>query len=235
MRRVAVLCARNGSIYHEISGADVFCKKRGAASYVGSCPVVCHPPCRLWGRLRQFAETAGTVNERSAEKFLGVWCADQVRYYGGVLEHPSYSTLWDVCGLPRPGEKSPEGVTISSPQYWFGHRARKSTWLFVARMRLDEIPTIPYRLEAPDMKEVCRMGRGKREHTPPDLAKWLVDLAVLSGDRPRYRWTGREVIPPRSKMKEWLEKANRVGVHLKESKSTDRPDDRMKEQLCFSF
>ncbi|MEO5713925.1 MAG: hypothetical protein ABIT37_10605 [Luteolibacter sp.] len=231
LRRVAVLCARKDSVYHGVSGVDVYCARRDARNFVGSCPVVAHPPCRRFGRLRQFVpESAGADSER----FLGVWCADQVRHYGGVLEHPSYSTLWDRCGLPRPGEKSLEGVTIAIPQYWFGHRARKSTWLFVARLQLSDIPDMPYRLETFDMKEVARMGRGEREHTPPDLAKWLVDLAVLSGDRPRYQWTGREVIPPRSKLKEWIER-NRAGTDLK-GKLTDRPDDKLKVwefQLCF--
>jgi len=233
LRRVAVLCARKGSVYNEISGCDVYCRRRGAANFTGSCPVVAHPPCRLWGRLRQFAESAGVQSERDAEKFLGIWCADQVRHYGGVLEHPSYSTLWDVCRLPRPGEKSPEGVTIAIPQYWFGHRARKSTWLFCARLQLSDIPDMPYRLEGPEMREVALMSRGEREHTPPDLAKWLVDLAVLSGDRPRYCWDGTERIPPRDKLKEWLV-ANRAGADLK-GKSIEGLFERLTEQLCLAF
>ncbi len=228
LRRVAVLCARKGSIYHEISGCDVYCKRRPMNEFVGSCPVVTHPPCRRWGRLPQSVKSAGAESER----FLAMACADHVRHYGGVLEHPSYSTLWDACQLPHPGEKSPEGVTIAIPQFWFGHRARKSTWLFVARMQLSEIPAIPYRLETADMKGVCEMSRGEREHTPPDLARWLVELAVMSGDKPRYRWTGHEIIPPRTKMEDWRNRAiakmeDRAGANLK---GCNRPEQRMIDQ-----
>ena len=200
MRRVAILCARKGSIYHSVSGADVYCKRRPAAEYVGCCPVVAHPPCRRWGRLRQFTKSAGAESER----YLARWCVDQVRHYGGVLEHPAYSTLWADCGLPYPGQKSPEGCTIAVPQYWFGHRARKATWFFVSRLQLSDIPLMPYRLEGMDKVGVCDgMATAEREHTPPALANWLVDLAVKSGDRPRYRWNGSEVIPPRDKVAEW--------------------------------
>jgi hypothetical protein len=192
LRRAAVLCARKGSIYHTISGVDVYCKRRPVSEFVGCCPVVCHPPCRLWGRLRQFAKSTQEQNER----YLARLCCDHVRHYGGVLEHPAYSTLWRDQGLPLPGEKSPEGCTIAIPQYWFGHRGRKATWLFVARLQVSEIPLMPYRLEAFDRVGVADgMGRSEREHTPAALAEWLVALAVISGDRPRYRWDGSEKRP----------------------------------------
>lgn len=219
LRRVAVLCARKGSIYHEISGCDVYCKRRPLSEFVGSCPVVAHPPCRRWGRLRQFVpKSAGEESER----YLAMVCADHVRHYGGVLEHPAYSTLWEAAGLPYPGQKSPEGVTIAVPQHWWGHRARKSTWLFISRLQLADLPPVPYRLEGPDMREVVRMGRAEREHTPIDLARWLVEVAVKSGDRPRYQWSGSERIPPRSKMEEWSERAgaimtDRAGTEMKVS------------------
>lgn len=36
-------------------------------------------------------------------KELGLWCAEQVRKWGGILEQPAHSRLWEAAGLPRPG------------------------------------------------------------------------------------------------------------------------------------
>lgn len=224
IRRVAVLCARKGSIYHQISGCDVYCKRRPISEFIGTCPVLAHAPCRRWGRFRQFVKSAGGESER----YLASVCADHVRHYGGVFEHPAFSSYWKVGGLPYPGEKSPEGVTIAVPQYWFGHRARKATWLFIARLDLSEIPDMPYRLEDMDKREVVLMGRGEREHTPPALANWLVDLAVKSGERPRYRWTGDEAIQPRAVLTNG-KMGNRACVGLK------GPEPCLIEQMQFAF
>ncbi|HVZ17910.1 MAG TPA: hypothetical protein VG897_12380, partial [Terriglobales bacterium] len=81
MRDVAILFARQDSNYKAMTGTDVFDIDRDARTFAGGMPVVAHPPCRMWGRLRQFAKG------RPDEKALGIWAVDQVRTWGGVLEH----------------------------------------------------------------------------------------------------------------------------------------------------
>lgn len=52
---VAVLFARQDSTYKALSGVDVYDIDRDARTFQGGMPVVAHPPCRAWGRLRAFA------------------------------------------------------------------------------------------------------------------------------------------------------------------------------------
>src|SRR5574337_681161 len=52
---VAVLFARADSIYKALPDCDVWDAERDARRWPGGCPVVAHPPCRAWGRLRTFA------------------------------------------------------------------------------------------------------------------------------------------------------------------------------------
>lgn len=189
-RRVAILCAQTGSVYNELPGCDVYCRRRDAFTFTGSCPVIAHPPCRSWGRLRHFVRNDDAL---AMEMYLGRFCVDQVRRFGGVVEHPAYSTLWQDQGLPRPGEFSPEGCTVSILQSWFGHRAPKATWIFVAGLKPIHLPTLPFALEdRRKFRAVEHMSRREREHTPISLAQWLLQCAVLSGRVDRYHWNGQE-------------------------------------------
>ena len=86
---VAVLFARADSIYKTMPECDVYDIERDARTWPGGCPVVAHPPCRAWGKLFYFAKP------RAGEKELGPFAANQVRRFGGVLEHPKDSKLSD--------------------------------------------------------------------------------------------------------------------------------------------
>jgi len=96
MQTVAVLFARADSVYKQLPGTDVYDMERDARIYDGPHPVVAHPPCRAWGRLRSFA------NPRPDERNLARLAVAMVREFGGVLEHPAGSTLWSAQGLPPP-------------------------------------------------------------------------------------------------------------------------------------
>lgn len=188
VRDVAVLFARSDSIYKRVAGADVFDLERDARTYHGPLPVVAHPPCRAWGRLRHFAKP------RPDEKALGLFAVHQVRTWGGVLEHPESSTLWVAAGLPRPGCGVDEfgGWTLPVSQKWWGHRAEKRTWLYIVGVPSRRVPTMPFVLgEAP-----CTVGlysgrnrsnarpeisKAEREATPEAFALWLLDLARRVG------------------------------------------------------
>jgi len=181
--RVAVLFARADSTYKKIPYCDVWDVDRDATKYPGPYPVVAHPPCRAWGNLAKFAKP------RPGERDLAFWAVEQVRKYGGVLEHPRTSKLWVEAGLPL--AKSRDifgGWSICVDQCWWGHKARKSTLLYLCGVEPGDIPQIPLNF-APPTHEVAGKGsrRGKlpglgkaaREHTPPDFARWLVEAAAL--------------------------------------------------------
>lgn len=188
MSEVAVLFARSDSFYKQIPGTDVYDIDRDARTWPGGRPGVFHPPCRTWGRLRQFAKP------RDDEKALGPWAVEQVRKFGGVLEHPAESTLFAHCGMPRPGQFPDQwgGYTIAIDQFHFGHRAEKSTWLYVVGCEPDDLPPIPRREGSPthcvrptkSYPRLPSITKPEREHTPPPLAHWAVAVARLCATHP---------------------------------------------------
>lgn len=191
MSAVAVLFARADSHYKAIDGLDVWDAERDARKWGGGCPVIAHPPCQAWGRLRHFAKP------RPDEKALALFAVDQVRRFGGVLEHPAGSTLWEAAGLPEPGQRDTfGGWTLPVCQHWWGHRAEKATWFYVVGCEPGQVPDIPMVLGGSShviaqhrtLSDGSRLKKGmpgwrpevtkaEREHTPPQLAAWLVDLA----------------------------------------------------------
>lgn len=191
MKTVTVLFARADSVYKTLPGCDVWDIERDARRWPGGGAVVAHPPCRAWGQLRALA------NPRPDEKALALWAVDQVRRFGGVLEHPKKSTLWPVAGLPQPQERDAfGGWTLPIFQRWFGHRAEKPTLLYIVGCEPQDMPEMPIVLG--DAHYVCgasgrrrdgsRLHKGdpgwrpeitkqEREHTPPALAEWLCEVA----------------------------------------------------------
>lgn len=188
---VAVLFARENSIYKTLPGCDVYDRVRDARTFAGGMPVVAHPPCRQWGKLKQFAK------QDSDEKSLAIWAVGQVRRWGGVLEHPEASTLWQTAGLPIDGETDQwGGYTLKVEQFWWGHKARKRTWLYICGVPRGRVPAMPLVFSEPThtvagAPTFSRRKPGKqykpgiytkaeREHTPIDFARWLVELAAGS-------------------------------------------------------
>lgn len=168
----SVLFARSDSNYKQLSGVDVWDIERNAFMYIGPGPVVCHPPCRAWGRLKGFAKP------RPGEKECALFSVDTVRRFGGVLEHPAHSTLWKFADLPAPGRGKDfyGGWTLPVLQFWWGHRALKSTWLYIVGCNPSRIPVIPFRLDLIP-SDIEHMGKAERERTTPDFCAWLLDLA----------------------------------------------------------
>ncbi|MBK7337822.1 MAG: hypothetical protein IPJ00_17425 [Saprospirales bacterium] len=160
---------------------DVYDIERNALTFPGGLPIVAHPPCRSWGKLKFFS------NGDHKEKQLALWAVRQIRKHGGVLEHPEGSSLWKDLGLPCGTQRDKwGGHSLSVDQSWFGHRARKRTWLYIVGVEPSKIP--PYTMNfQPVMFNVnssLRKGRklpeiskAEREATPPDFARWLVALA----------------------------------------------------------
>lgn len=160
---------------------------RDARTYAGPLPVVAHPPCGPWGRLRHLS--------RHDDPALAPRAVEQVRTWGGVLEHPAWSKLWEHCGLPLPGELPDAfgGVCVAVDQVDFGHVARKRTWLYVVGVRGARIdwpgPGEPSHYVGCDTfwrKRALAEGRPllkgcsaqKRRRTPVAFAEWLLDLAA---------------------------------------------------------
>lgn len=178
---VAVLFARADSYYKTLPATDVWDIDRDARRWPGGAPVVAHPPCRAWGRLRAFAKP------RKGERQLATWSVRQVRRWGGVLEHPAGSRLWPKAGLPAPGQRDRYGGwTLGIHQHDFGHRAEKATVLYIVGCEPEDLPPMPaLRLDEPTHVIQTRkrvdyrphVTKAEREHTPPELAAWLCEVA----------------------------------------------------------
>lgn len=192
---IAVLFARADSVYKTLPGCDVWDESRDARNWAGGSPLVAHPPCRLWAKLRQFAKASDPVSERQ----LAIDAVRNVQRFGGVLEHPVGSHLWPVAGLPMPGDfpDAHGGWALRIEQRDFGHRAEKATLLYIVGCQWEDLPPMPppaqgrathvinhclrgpdgrlIRKGHPDWRPEC--SKPEREHTPPQLAKWLVELA----------------------------------------------------------
>ncbi len=186
-RTVAALYVDRLGPYPKMTDVDCWDEQRDARLYDGPYSVVAHPPCGPWGRLRHLS--------RHDDPALAIRAVEQVRTFGGVLEHPRYSLLWPHMRLPLPGEFVDEhgGYSIEVSQCDWGHVARKMSWLYLVRTPCPAV--FPPKREpthwisggrgrvgkkakttpVPPGIKVC--SAQQRRRTPPAFAEWLVSLA----------------------------------------------------------
>jgi hypothetical protein len=191
--RVAVLYVDPRGPYMGRGDVDAWDAARDARQYDGPLPVVAHPPCGPWGGLRHLYK--GTEHDCAPR------AVEQVRRFGGVLEHPAQSRLWAHCQLPRPDELPDAwgGVTIEVDQVRWGHVARKRTWLYLVGLR--DVGAMPPPREPTHWISGFRSAGGRkyparykrngcavppgikvcsaeqRRRTPAAFAEWLIALA----------------------------------------------------------
>ncbi len=157
---------------------DLFAPTRNAQDYAGPAPVVAHPPCGPWGMF------AWNYKGGEGSRECGLRAVEQVRAYGGVLEHPVQSKLWTAAGLPKPSEGRDiyGGRTVRLDQCDWGHRARKPTWIYAVGGVMPRLP--PPRRPSHVMVRLLSNGndrpelpKAERHLTPPAFAAWLVTWA----------------------------------------------------------
>lgn len=180
--KVSALYVHADTIYRQFADVDCWDEQRDARKYNGPYPVIAHPPCRLWAGMR------GLSSAPAEEKLLACLAVDQVIRFGGVLEHPVRSQLF---------EKVIDQISVSKRCFsqnidltWFGFGSVKRTRLFFSGITPQEIPPIPFRLCYPTsviktskrgkcvLPEIKGKSKG-RSATPPMLAAWLVECAKL--------------------------------------------------------
>ena len=179
---VQVLFTQVKSTYLNL-GCDCYDLQRNALSIKSKQPAIYHPPCRAWSRMRAFA------NVPVGERFLAIWSISRVRRYGGIVEQPAGSNLWKFMNLPLPGSGYDifGGFSISIDQHWFGHLARKNTWLYIRGCTLSDLPPYPMSfdivthclsssLKSSKLKE---LAKNKRSYTPMLLAEWLIEVVNI--------------------------------------------------------
>lgn len=114
---VAVLWTCRNSKYVDLYPAvDLWGIGRDANTYNGPYPVICHPPCGPWGKLKW--------NSRES-RHHGINAVAFADRWGGVVEQPLGSELFKLHGTAGRVEKV--------NQCDFGHQAIKPTLLYWSR------------------------------------------------------------------------------------------------------
>lgn len=160
--KIPVLFCQKNSNYKNLQGFDPYDIDRDARTYTGNMPVIAHPPCATWARLRAFA--------KQDTHDLGFFAIDTVMRCGGIIEHPAGSKLFDHVDLAK-------GFLLSINQHWFGHPAKKHTWLYIYGVSPSQLPPYPLSFDAISAK-VENMSRHHRDHTPILLCTWLRNVAL---------------------------------------------------------
>lgn len=160
-KRIAILCAQKKSIYNQIAGLDVFDIDRDAYTFTGKTPIIAHPPCQQWSRMKNFAK------ENTREKELAMFCLEHVQVNGGIFEHPAGSSFFKYAGITP---------TISVNQNWFGFPGEKRTYLYFSKC---SPLSFPISFDLPLMR-LDKMAYRDRSTTTLDFANWLISCIRAS-------------------------------------------------------
>jgi hypothetical protein len=143
---IAALYVETGGCYFGLPGVDPWDQARDARLYAGPHPVVAHPPCERWGRF--WHGSPRKPHQFSLGDDGGCFAAAlaAVRQWGGVLEHPADSRAWEAFSLNAPPRSGgwiaadwQGGWTCHVEQGWYGHPARKATWLYACKVALPSL------------------------------------------------------------------------------------------------
>lgn len=204
---IAALYVEPAGCYAGLPGVDAWDEVRDARTYAGPHPVVAHPPCERWGRFWH-------GSPRKPHQFAlgddgGCFAAAlaSVRQFGGVLEHPADSLAWkahDLAAPPRSGGWVAAdflgGWTCYVEQGFYGHAARKPTWLYACGVALPSLRwgrgeqrLDPVVLERHGYAYARRQGvvsliggkdkKAKRNATPAIFRDLLLSIAATSEKR----------------------------------------------------
>jgi hypothetical protein len=141
---IAALYVQADGGYAGLPDVEVWDEARDARRYDGPHPVVAHPPCQRWGRYWHGSPLKPHQFAKGDDGGCFAAALAAVRRFGGVLEHPAHSHAWQAHGLPWP---PPEGWQMDVTGGWccrveqgfYGHPARKATWLYAVGCELPSL------------------------------------------------------------------------------------------------
>lgn len=196
---IAALFVQTDGVYFGLPGVDPWDEARDARKYAGPHRVIAHPPCERWGRYWGGGPSARTPRRLGDDDGCFEAALAAVRRWRGVLEHPEGSHAWRAFGLnvpPRCGgwviADWEGGWTCCVEQGWYGHRARKATWLYawgieVPSMNWGKAPGEFVRLDAGfhsaeerrlavERGVIERLSKQQRIATPIEFRDLLISL-----------------------------------------------------------
>lgn len=201
---IAALYVQDRGVYYGLEGVEPWGgADRDARLYAGPWPVVAHPPCARWGRYWSGGPSARVKCKLGDDAGCFAAAYNAVNQWGGVLEHPEASRAWPMFGIPAPPKKGGwhrclnGSWTCCVEQGHYGHRGRKATWLYLAR-----VETPPSLIWGPAPKGVqldegfhsaeerrrkiktgiCqRLSSRQRAATPVEFRDLLLEMAATAG------------------------------------------------------
>jgi len=165
--KIAILCVDESSNYYQLSkkyNLDIYSASRSMLLFNDSCPVICHPPCAQWSRLKNFAH----VNDEL--KKLAPLCYDIVNSNGGILEHPSGTSLFKTV-------KADTNKILSVDQHWWNFPARKRTYLYFHKVKPI---SFPLNLNAYPGKVSLNIPTQMRSRGTIEFNEWLINNIIAS-------------------------------------------------------
>lgn len=143
---IAALYVQTDGVYANLPHVDLWPEARDARLYNGPWPVVAHPPCKRWGRFYHGSPRKPHQFKLGDDNGCFAAALNAVRRFGGILEHPEASKAWAAFGLNAPPKEGRwiaadffGGWTCCVEQGWYGHIARKPTWLYAFGCDLPEL------------------------------------------------------------------------------------------------
>ncbi len=139
--RIAALYVQPDGCYAGLPGVDLWDEARDARLYPGQHPVVAHPDCKRWGRFWHGSPRNPHQFDLGDDGGCFAAALAAVRTWGGILEHPEHSHAWLAYGLPWPPDAGWHrdvngGWCCRIEQGFYGHIARKPTWLYAVGTQL---------------------------------------------------------------------------------------------------
>lgn len=205
LRQIAALFVLVDGPYANQPGVEIWHKDRDARRYLGPHPVVAHPPCERWGRYWSGGPSAKVKRKLGDDNGCFTSALKSVRMWGGILEHPEASHAFKHHGILTPPRKGGwvsagdgKGYVCCVEQGWYGHKARKATWLYVVgvnhppELRWGKCPGDFVRMDlgfhsAEERKRAVRTGacqrlskrlsKRQRTITPPEFRNLLISIA----------------------------------------------------------
>ncbi len=194
---IAALYVQRDGCYYGLPDVDPWDEARDARTYPGPHPVVAHPPCSRWCRLAGLVE-ARWGHEKGDDGGCFAAALASVRAWGGVLEHPAYSSAFSAFTLPTPSRYGGwqrgicGGWSAHVEQGRYGHAAKKATWLYAYGIAPERLPDLRWGYQRDSVPGETRW----RDSRARALVGWCGNHVADGEDRPRLGKKEASATPP---------------------------------------
>jgi len=162
-KKTSVYFTHSKSNYHCFD-TDCFDIERDAFTTTLQDPAIYHPPCAQWSKMKHFSRFD------IKQKWAGVWSIMRVRELGGIVEHPKGSGLFKYFDISNNIDFY-GGFLFSVDQFWFGHKCKKETLLYIVGCQLSDLPPLPLRFDLVEYNLTSNMKRSKNTIIKPSITK----------------------------------------------------------------